>query len=76
MIVTPDTGDGTSHDGSNSVQVVLAVSGQAGPPSGCTFNGRTCQTSQAGDHSQPGGSPSQEQPQQESDSSQGSFSGR
>jgi hypothetical protein len=61
VVVTPDSGDGTSHNGSSSVQVVLAVSGQAGPPSGCTFNGRTCQTVQASDHSQPGGSPSQEQ---------------
>jgi len=56
VTVTPDTGDGTSHDGSSSVQVVLAVSGQAGPPSSCDFNGRACQTS---GHSQPGGSPSQ-----------------
>src|SRR5215475_8675412 len=51
VIVTPDTGDGTSRDGSGSVQVVLAVSGRAGPPSGCDFNGRECQT---GSHSQPG----------------------
>ena len=61
VVVTPDGWDGTSHNGSSSVQVVLAVSGQAGPPSGCTFNGRTCQTSQAGYHSQAGGSPPQEQ---------------
>jgi hypothetical protein len=72
VVVTPDSGDGTSHDGSSSVQVVLAVSGRAGPPSGCDFNGRACQ---AGDHSQPGGSPSQQQPQSGGQSS-GSWSGR
>src|SRR5215467_5040514 len=60
VTVTPDTGDGTSHDGSSSVQVVLAVSGQAGPPSSCEFNGRTCQTGQTGDHSQFGGSPQEQ----------------
>ena len=70
VVVTPDSGDGTSHDGSSSVQVVLAVSGQAGPPSACAFNGRTCQTGQAGDHSQPGGSPSDQQPQSQTASSQ------
>jgi len=59
VVVTPDSGDGTSHDGSRSVQVVLAVSGRAGPPSGCDFNGRACQTS---DHSRSGGSSSQQQP--------------
>ena len=81
VVVTPDGGDGTSHNGSSSVQVVVAVSGQAGPPSGCTFNGRTCQAGQAGDHSQPGGSPSQEQPSQEQQppsggQQPGGFSGR
>src|SRR6266576_6880703 len=81
VVVTPDGWDGTSHNGSSSVQVVVAVSGQAGPPSGCTFNGRTCQAGQAGDHSQPGGSPSQEQPSQEQQPQPGSqqpggFSGR
>src|SRR5215813_12199108 len=63
VTVTPDSGDGTSHDGSSSVQVVLAVSGRAGPPSSCEFNGRACQMSQTGDHSQPWGSPSRQQPQ-------------
>ena len=79
VVVTPDSGDGTSHNGSSSVQVVLAVSGQAGPPSGCTFNGRTCQTVQASDHFQPGGSPSQEQQpggQQPGGQQSGGFSGR
>jgi hypothetical protein len=76
VVVTPDSGDGTSHNGSSSVQVVLAVSGQAGPPSACTFNGRTCQTVQAGDHFQPGGSPSQEQQQQPGGQQPGGFSGR
>jgi hypothetical protein len=72
VVVTPDSGDGTSHDGSSSVQVVLAVSGRAGPPSGCDFNGRACQTS---GHSQPGGSPSQQQPQWGGQPT-GSWSGR
>ena len=77
MVVTPDSGDGTSHNGSSSVQVVLAVSGQAGPPSACTFNGRACQTVPSGDHSQPEGSPSQEQqPQQGGGQQSGGFSGR
>jgi Cellulose binding domain len=77
VVVTPDTGYGTSHNGSSSVQVVLAVSGQAGPPSGCTFNGRTCQPGQAGDHSQPGGSlPQQQQQPQSGDQQSGSWSGR
>jgi len=53
VTVTPDTGEGTTHDGSSSVQVVLAVSGPAGPPSSCEFNGRACQTGQTGGHSQP-----------------------
>lgn len=76
VVVTPDSGDGTSHNGSTSVQVVLAVSGPAGPPSACTFNGRTCQTAPSGDHSQPEGSPSQEQQPQQGGQQSGSFSGR
>ena len=76
VVVTPDSGDGTSHNGSSSVQVVLAVSGPAGPPSACTFNGRACQTSASGDHYQPGGSPSQEQQPQQGGQQQGGFSGR
>jgi len=75
VVVTPDGGDGTSHNGS-SVQVVLAVSGAAGPPSACTFNGRACQTAPSGDHSQPEGSPSQEQQPQQGGQQWGSFSGR
>jgi len=63
VLVTPDSGDGSSHDGNSSVQVVLAVSGQAGPPSACDFNGRACQMSQSGDHPQRGGWPSRDQPQ-------------
>jgi hypothetical protein len=72
VVVTPESGDGAS----GSVQVVLAVSGQAGPPSACTFNGRACQTASSGDHSQPGGSPSQEQQPQQGDQQSGGFSGR
>jgi Cellulose binding domain len=81
VVVTPDSGDGTSHNGS-SVQVVVAVSGQAGPPSGCAFNGRACQTGQGDGHSQPGGSPSQDhspsqdQPPQPGGQQPGSQSGR
>jgi hypothetical protein len=76
VVVTPDSWDGTSHNGSSSVQVVLAVSGPAGPPSECTFNGRDCQTGPSGDNSQPGGSPSQEQQPQQGGQQQGGFSGR
>lgn len=76
VVVTPDSGGWTSHSGSSSVQVVLAVSGQAGPPSGCTFNGRTCQTGQTGDHSQFGGSAPQEQQPQSGGQQPGGFSGR
>jgi Cellulose binding domain len=75
VVVTPDSGNGTSHNGSG-IQVVLAVSGHAGPPSGCTFNGRTCQTGQAGDQFQPGGSPPQEQQPQWGGQQQGGFWGR
>ena len=54
--MTPDTGDGTATAG-DSVQVVLAVSGPAGPPSACAFNGRACQSGQAGQLPEPGNSP-------------------
>ena len=76
VVVTPDSGNGTSHNGSRSVQVVLAVSGPAGPPSACTFNGRACQTAPSGDHSQPGGSPWQGQQPQQGGQQSGGFSGR
>jgi Cellulose binding domain len=76
VVVTPDSGDGTSHNGSSSVQVVLAVSGPAGPPSACTFNGRACQTAPSGDNSQPGGSPWQGQQSQQGGQQWGGFSGR
>ena len=59
-----------------NIQVVLAVSGQAGPPSGCTFNGRTCQMGQTGDHSRPEGSQPQEWQQQPGGRQPGGFSGR
>jgi len=72
VVVTPESGDGAS----GSVQVVLAVSGQAGPPSGCTFNGRTCQMGQTGDHSRPEGSQPQEWQQQPGGRQPGGFSGR
>ena len=76
VVVTPDRWDGGSHSGSSSVQVVVAVSGQAGPPSECSFNGRTCQTDQTGDHPQSGGSPTQEQQWQSGGQQPGGFSGR
>src|SRR5215831_20151661 len=77
VIVTPDTGDGTSRDGSGSVQVVVAVSGRAGPPSSCEFNGRACQMGQTGDGSQPWDSQSHQQSQRQpwGGSSSGGFSG-
>ena len=77
VTVTPDSGDGTSHDGSTSVQIVLAVSGRAGPPSSCEFNGRACQMSGTGDRSQSGGWSSRDQQSQQWGSQQsGSWSGR
>jgi hypothetical protein len=79
VTVTPDSGDGTSHDGSTSVQIVLAVSGRAGPPSSCVFNGRTCQTGQTGRQSQPTSSSSQDWQRQSTQSAgqqSGSWSGR
>jgi len=44
VLVTPDSGDGHTGGGGDSVRVVLAVSGQPGPPSGCAFDGQACQT--------------------------------
>ena len=76
VVVTPDRWDWGSHSGSSSVQVVVAVSGQAGPPSGCIFNGRTCQTGQVGGHSQLGGWQPQEQQPQTGGQQPGGFSGR
>jgi len=58
VLVTPDGGDGPSQDGGASIQVVLAVNGTPGAPSGCALNGRTCRAGQAGEPSQ------QESPQQ------------
>jgi hypothetical protein len=45
VLVTPDTGDGGSRTGDGHIQVVVVVSGQPGPPSGCSFNGQACRTS-------------------------------
>jgi hypothetical protein len=42
VLVTPDSWDGHSGGWGDTVQVVLAVSGSPGPPSGCAFNGRAC----------------------------------
>jgi Cellulose binding domain len=78
VVVTPDSGDGTSHNGGSSVQVVLAVSGRAGPPS-CAFNGRTCQMGHTDGQSQPTSSPSQDWQSQSTQSGSqqtGSWSGR
>jgi hypothetical protein len=78
VVVTPDSGDGTSHNG-GSIQVVLAVSGRAGPPSSCAFNGRTCQMGHTDGQSQPTNSPSQDWQSQSTQSGSqqaGSWSGR
>jgi hypothetical protein len=68
VLVTPDGGGGPSQDGSGSIQVVLAVTGTPGPPSGCALNGRSCRAGQAGEPSRQGGSqqggPDQGSPQQ------------
>jgi hypothetical protein len=79
VVVTPDSGDGISRGGSGGVQVVLAVSGRAGPPSACTFNGRTCQTGHTDGQAQPTSSPSrdwQSQSTQSGSRQSGSWSGR
>jgi Cellulose binding domain len=54
VLVTPDDGDGNSRTGNGHVQVVVVVSGHPGPPSGCTFNGQACRTSQSGGGPAPG----------------------
>jgi hypothetical protein len=54
VLVTPDSGDGNSRAGNGHVQVVVVVSGQPGPPSGCTFNGQACRASQSGGGPAPG----------------------
>jgi hypothetical protein len=59
VLVTPDSGDGNSRAGDGHVQVIVVVSGQPGPPSGCALNGQTCRTSQ------PGGAPAPGSPQPE-----------
>jgi hypothetical protein len=77
-LVTPDSGDGLGGGEGGNVQVILAVSGSPGPPSGCSFNGQACRTGQAGQVPGPGssqqgssqpGSPQQGNPGQ--DGSQG-----
>jgi Cellulose binding domain len=60
VLVTPESGSEPGHGGSNSVQVILAVDGTPGPPSGCTFDGRACRTGRAAAPSR------QESPQQDS----------
>jgi len=75
VLVTPYPGQGTSHGWGDSVQVVVAVSGPAGPPSECDFNGRTCQSGQADGPSQEGGRPSQDRrPQFQQDGQHGGHS--
>jgi hypothetical protein len=54
VLVTPDTADGSSRTANGRVQVVVAVSGHPGPPSGCTFNGQACRISQSGGSPAPG----------------------
>jgi hypothetical protein len=48
VLVTPDSGNGPADGGGDGVQVVLAVSGSPGPPTGCAFDGRACRIGQAG----------------------------
>jgi len=65
VLVTPDSGDGSTNGATGHVQVVVVVSGHPGPPSGCDFNGQACRASQSGgepasggtqpEHSQSGG---------------------
>jgi Cellulose binding domain len=66
VLVSPERGSEPSHDGGDSVQVILAVDGTPGPPSGCTFDGRACRAGQGAAPSQQE-SPRQESPQQGSD---------
>jgi len=47
VLVTPDSGNGQAGGGGGGVQVVLAVSGSPGPPTGCAFDGRACRTGQS-----------------------------
>lgn len=56
VLVTPDGGNGPTDGGGDDVQVILAVSGSPGPPTGCAFDGRACRTGQAGQLPQPGSS--------------------
>jgi len=51
VLVTPGGGDRTGQDGGGSIQVVLAVTGTPGAPSGCALNGRTCRAGQPGEPS-------------------------
>jgi len=53
VLVTPDSGSGPADGGGDSVQVVLAVSGSPGPPTGCAFDGRACRIGQAGQFPEP-----------------------
>jgi len=74
VLVTPDVG-GISGGGGH-VQVVVVVSGRAGPPSGCAFNGQACRTGDGGpapgnpqpEHQQPPRQP----PRQQQGGNQGS----
>jgi hypothetical protein len=63
VLVTQGGGDGPSQDGGGSIQVVLAVTGTPGAPSGCALNGRTCRAGQAAQAGEPS---QQENRQQES----------
>jgi hypothetical protein len=56
VLVTPDGGNGPTDGGGDSVQVILAVSGSPGPPTGCAFDGRACRIGQTGQFPQQGSS--------------------
>ncbi len=77
VLVTPESGSEPSPGGGGSVQVILAVDGTPGPPSGCTFDGRACRTGQAAapsrQESAQQGSPQQGSPDQSSRHQQGGF---
>ena len=62
VLVTPDSGDGSSRTGDGHVQVVIVVSGHPGPPSSCSFNGQACRITQSGGAPAPGST--QPEPQQ------------
>jgi len=71
VLVTPDSGDGSSRTGDGHVQVVIVVSGHPGPPSSCSFNGQACRITQSGGAPAPGSpQPEHQQPASQEPASQ------